>query len=226
MDSTEKKIRLMLVDDQRIFLEGLAYVIESRAEDITIVGQALDGREAIALVDETKPDIILMDVRMPNLDGVKATKIIHEKYPHIKIVMFTTFQDDDYVKKALSYGAIGYLLKNRPPMELIHSLHAVVSGIMQIDPEVAVKLIDRGVNKPIYEQEMLSQYRSLTLREKDTLNLLLQAYDNKEIAEQLNIQEQSVRNYIHNIYSKMGFSNRYEIIKVMDILKFFIESGF
>ncbi|MFA7066168.1 MAG: response regulator transcription factor, partial [Dysgonamonadaceae bacterium] len=108
----------MLVDDQAIFLEGLAYVLESRANDISIVARALNGEEAVELAGIHQPEIILMDVRMPKMDGVESTRIIHLKYPAIKIVMFTTFQDDDYVKKALSYGAIGYLLKNRPPAEL------------------------------------------------------------------------------------------------------------
>jgi len=215
----------MLVDDQRIFLEGLIYVIESRASDIMIVAQALNGLEAIEMAEKNNPDIILMDVRMPVMDGVESAREILKRQPEMKIVMFTTFQDDEYVKKALSYGAIGYLLKNRPPMELIHSLYAVRSGIMQLDPDVAKALISSQIHKPTYSEDTLKRYRSLTLREKDTLNLLLQALDNKQIAEQLNIQEQSVRNYIHMIYSKLGISNRFEIIKIMDVLKYFINSG-
>ena len=219
MDGQTNMIRLMLVDDQAIFLEGLAYVLESRANDISIVARALNGEEAVELAGIHQPEIILMDVRMPKMDGVESTRIIHLKYPAIKIVMFTTFQDDDYVKKALSYGAIGYLLKNRPPAELIQSLYAVRSGILQIDPDVAKSLIQSQIRKPPYSEEMLKCYQSLTLREKDTLQLLLQGMDNKQIAEHLNIQEQSVRNYTHIIYSKLGISNRMEIIQLMDTLK-------
>lgn len=218
-------MRLMLVDDQKIFLEGLAYVIESRADNISVVAQALDGQQAVELVDVHHPDIILMDVRMPNLDGVQAAKIIHEKYPDIKIVMFTTFKDDEYVQKALSYGAIGYLLKNRPPMELIHSLYAVQSGILQLDPDVAAALIVKEQKVPQYSEETLKRYQSLTKREKDTLVLLIKAYSNKDIANELHIQEQSVRNYIHIIYEKLGVSNRTEIFQLMDSLNYFINAG-
>lgn len=215
----------MLVDDQKIFLEGLAYVIESRAEDISIVAQALDGKQAVTLAGEHLPDIILMDVRMPNMDGVQATRIIHEEHPEIKIVMFTTFKDDDYVKQALRCGSVGYLLKNRPPVELINSLYAVQSGVMQIDPDVSAALIMKDIQKPKYSEETLKRYQSLTKREKDTLSLLIKAYSNKDIAEHLNIQEQSVRNYIHVIYAKLGVSNRTEIFRIMESLKYFIDSG-
>jgi len=225
MNQEPDPIRLMLVDDQKIFLEGLAYVIESRASGISIVAQALDGKEAVELAGKHLPDIILMDVRMPVMDGVEATRLIHQQHPQIKIVMFTTFQDDDYVKKALAYGAIGYLLKNRPPLELIQSLYAVRSGILQLDPDVAAALLKDKMEKPSYSEETLRNYQSLTQREKDTLFLVLQGLDNKQIAEQMNIQEQSVRNYIHIIYAKLGISNRMEIIRIMDALKYFITTG-
>jgi DNA-binding NarL/FixJ family response regulator len=220
-----EKIRLMLVDDQKIFLEGLAYVIESRAKDISIVAQALNGVEAVELAEKRKPDIILMDVRMPVMDGVKATKIILEKFPKMKVVMFTTFKDDVYVKKALSCGAVGYLLKNRPPLELINSIYAVQSGILQLDPKVSESLIQKTRQKPEYDDETLQNYQLLTKREKETLQLLIEANSNIDIVEKLNIQEQSVRNYIHNIYSKFNVSNRTEIFKIMDALKYFIENN-
>jgi DNA-binding NarL/FixJ family response regulator len=140
--------------------------------------------------------------------------------------MFTTFKDDEYVKKALSYGAIGYLLKNRPPLELINSLYAVQSGVMQLDPDAAASLIINHSQKPSYSEDTLKRYKSLTSREKETLALLLKAYSNKDIADQLNIQEQSVRNYIHLIYSKLGVSNRTEIFRIMESLKYFVDSGF
>jgi DNA-binding NarL/FixJ family response regulator len=225
-NSENRSIKLMLVDDQKIFLEGLAYVIESRAEDISVVSQALDGQEAVEKAELFRPDIILMDVRMPKMDGVQAARIIHERFPEIKIVMFTTFKDDEYVKKALSYGAIGYLLKNRPPLELINSLYAVQSGVMQLDPDAAASLIINHSQKPSYSEDTLKRYKSLTSREKETLALLLKAYSNKDIADQLNIQEQSVRNYIHLIYSKLGVSNRTEIFRIMESLKYFVDSGF
>ncbi len=214
-------IRIILVDDQKIFAEGLKYVLESRASDIEVVGIGLNGREAVELAVRENPDIILMDVRMPEMDGVHATAEIKKRDLDAKIVMFTTFDDDEYVEAALRNGAIGYLLKNRPPMELIYSLRALQKGIMQLDPTVAEHLFNKDLRPATHsEEEVARQIDSLTRREKEVLHLLAQAFDNKQIAHRMNVAEQTARNYIHAIYSKLGISNRAEIVRILSKIGF------
>lgn len=137
----DEKIRVLIVDDQRMFAESIKYIIESRASDIEIVGVASDGQEAVRLTATADPQIIFMDVRMPVMGGVEATKVIHARYPDVRIIILSTFDDDGYVQDSLKYGAVGYLLKNMPPVELISAIRAVRGGIMSIDPAVSRALI-------------------------------------------------------------------------------------
>lgn len=217
------RTRLLLVDDQQLFLDGLTYVLESRASDIEVVGTAVNGAEAVAGARELVPDLILMDVRMPEMDGVEATRIIHNALPRIRIVMLTTFADDEYVKAALAHGAIGYLLKNRPPIELISSIRAVRAGIMQLDPNVSRVLLNRTKSNGDRDEEIAAAIRTLTRREKEVLHLMVQAFDNQQIADTLHVAEQTVRNYISTIYSKLGMSNRMDIIRIMKKLSFYLD---
>jgi DNA-binding NarL/FixJ family response regulator len=219
----ERQIRVLIVDDQQIFLEGLEYVLRARAPDIDIVGTALSGEEAVEAVRKLRPDIVLMDVRMPDMDGVEATRLIHHEHPETKIVMLTTFGDDQYVQSALGGGAIGYLLKNRPPIELINSIRAVRDGIFQIDPTVAARLFKRDVADMPVREEIPKVLRSFTRREKEVLSLVLMGMDNRQIAAQLNISEQTTRNYISTIYSKLGITNRLQIVRITGKLRYYLE---
>lgn len=216
-------ITVLLADDQQLFLDGLTYVLESRASDIRVVGAATNGREAVRLTRELQPEIIIMDVRMPEMDGVEATRLIHQEFPDIRIVMLTTFHDDEYVHNALAHGAIGYLLKNRPPIELISSIRAVKSGILQIDPSVSDVLINREQYSDERDEEIATAIRTLTPREKEVLHLMIQAFDNRQIAETLHVAEQTVRNYISTIYSKLGVSNRMDILRIMKKVSFYLD---
>jgi DNA-binding NarL/FixJ family response regulator len=213
-------IRVLLVDDQRVFLEGLKFVLEARASDMTVVGLAADGREAISLAESTRPDIVLMDVRMPVMNGVDAAEVIARRLPETRIVMFTTFDDDEYVKAAMNHGAIGYLLKNRPPIELINSLRAVKDGIIQIDPMVARKLLHTDRAGDTESARIVEGIRTLTGREREVLHLIAQALDNRQIAEHLNVAEQTARNYVSNIYSKLGTTHRMEVMKILNEIDF------
>jgi len=159
-----------------------------------------------------------MDVRMPVMNGVDATKAILEQNSKQKIVMFTTFDDDEYVKAAIRCGAIGYLLKNRPPMELINSLRAVNDGIIQIDPMVAEKLLHTESRDDATSAAVEQALKSLTDRERQVLHLIAQALDNRQIADHLNVAEQTARNYVSNIYAKLGTSHRMEIVKILSRL--------
>lgn len=216
-------IRVLIADDQRLFVDGLRYILEARASDITVVGTASNGAEAIRLVTELLPDLVLMDVRMPELDGVEATRTIHREHPDVSILMLTTFPDDEYVQAAIGCGAVGYLLKNRPIAELITSIRAVQSGIMQIDPSVAAAFFHKPDDTWSSSDEVESLVETLTRREKEVLYLMLQAHDNTQIAQSLDVAIQTVRNYISAIYGKLHVSNRMELVKIMKRLRFYLD---
>jgi RNA polymerase sigma factor (sigma-70 family) len=196
-------------------------MLETMTEDIKVAAIASDGEEAIKMVETTAPDLILMDVRMPVMDGVEATKIIHQKHPDIKIIMLTTFLDDTYVETALQYGAYGYVLKNIKSKELIASLRAIYGGSVLFSPAILEKLIrrlDSSQNKTEQESEQDNEYQEvigrLGNREKDILKLVAKGYSNKEIADTLFISEPTVRNYISSIYAKVGSKNRFRVISI------------
>lgn len=214
----DNRIRLLLVDDQVLFAESLKTVIELKAEDIQVVGIATGGEEAIALTDREHPHIILMDVRMPGMDGVEATKRIHEQHPQVIIMMLTTFDDDEYIYEAFNYGATGYLLKDIPIVELMTSLRAVKEGSVLISPRVATKLvknapaIHRSSDLP-REDVKPSWIDSLGKREKEILVYIAKGYDNPHIARDLYISEQTVKNYVSGIYVKLGEHNRMKVMQ-------------
>jgi len=208
-----KKIKLLLADDQKLFAESLQAVLKIRAEDIEIVGIAKNGYEAVELCGQTRPDIVLMDIRMPKLDGVESTKIIREKYPSIRVLILTTFDDDKYVVEALRLGAIGYLLKDMSPMELIHAVRTVHEGGVLISSQVAGKLVKKIAQTPEEKENSEEDPRpdwldELSDKEKEILALLAQGYDNKEIAKRIYAAEQTVKNYVSIIYSKLGVKDR------------------
>jgi DNA-binding NarL/FixJ family response regulator len=208
-------IRVMIVEDQILFLESLKVVLETRADDIQVVQTAHDGLQAVEQVQVSQPDVILMDVRMPKLDGVAATRQIHSLYPQIQIVMLTTYDDDDYVREALHHGAVGYILKSIPPNELIASIRAINHGNVLIDPEIASRLVERmyggSENKDPGapgESDVTEWYDQLSRREREILGLIAKGLDNRKIAETLFLAEQTVKNHISIIYSKLGVHDR------------------
>lgn len=214
-----EQITLLLVDDQQLFVENLQIVIESRNEDMKVLGIAFDGGEAVSKAESLEPSIILMDVRMPRMDGVEATRIIHQRQPEIRIVMLTTFEDDDYVYQALRHGAVGYLLKNIPPTELFSSIRAVRDGAVLVSPSVANKLLRLDVREEPASshekmQELKMRMESLTPKESEILRLISLAHDNREIAKKLFIAEQTAKNHISVIYSKLGVTKRMQLMKL------------
>jgi DNA-binding NarL/FixJ family response regulator len=224
-----EQIKVLLVDDQRLFVESLRTVIETRATDITVVGVAYNGAEAIECVAKELPDVVLMDVRMPVMNGVESTRLIKEQYPDIKVLMVTTFDDDQYVIDALRLGAVGYLLKDMPPAELITAVRAVYEGGVLISPTVAAKMVEKLTSPVGTEKEMTDQHdagtgsyagiNELNGREKKIIQLMAQGYDNKEIARELYVAEQTVKNYVSIIYSKLGVRDRVQVSRLV------IESG-
>lgn len=207
-------IRVLIADDQKLFAESLHYVIEARAPDIHVVGVVNDGNEAIVTTRELEPDLVLMDVRMPSVDGVMATQAIHASLPAVRILMLSTFQDDGYVRKAVAAGAVGYLLKNIAPEEVITAIRAVKGGLVQMSPGVA-KALTRGETLPSDESYQALLIDPLTRREREVLLLIERSLENRKIAEFLNVTEQTAKNYIHNIYGKLGVNNRMQLMQLL-----------
>ncbi|HET6485027.1 MAG TPA: response regulator transcription factor [Spirochaetia bacterium] len=218
------KIRVLIVDDQKLFVSSLTIVLRGHGKgNIEVVGAAYDGAEAQELVAQTNPDIVLMDVRMPRMDGVKATRLIRERFPAVKIVILTTFDDDDYVFQALQNGAVGYILKNIESEELVTAIKAVHNGQFLVSDAVGRKLINhvdlsevqRAVS-PEWESEvraLLAAFPVLTTREAEVLHLIARNWDNQEISERLYIAGQTVKNYTSRIYAKLGVSDRLHVIQ-------------
>ena len=206
-------IRILIVDDQILFSESLKTVLEAAGEAYKVVGLAENGREAVDAVDELKPDLVLMDVRMPVMDGVAATRILKSKHPALKILMLTTFEDDEYVREALRYGVSGYLLKSIPTVELLASLRAALSGALQLDPRVIQALVGQG-SATVAEDAPPGWYDELTRKERQVLGLMVGGFHNDEIAERVCMAPQTVRNYISRIYDKLGTSDRVAAVRM------------
>ena len=224
-----EKLKIVLADDQSLFVESLRTFLNNYAEDMNVVGIARNGKEAVDMAAALKPDIILMDIRMPVMDGVEAVRQIKPNFPDIKIIMLSTYKEDALVSSALIAGASGYLLKDISPTELIAAIRALKSGILQISPEVAQNLVQAQYNsekrKPLLkpsapdakaetEKEPFKWLEELTNREREIFTLIATGYDNDQIAAKLNLAEQTVRNQVSTIYSKLGVKDRFEIIRL------------
>ena len=210
-------IKVLIADDQGLIRESLSIVLNME-DQLTVVGLAEDGKEAVQFCENLSPDVVLMDIKMPNMDGVSATKLIKEKWPHIKVIILTSYQDVDYVVSALANGAEGYLLKSLHPRSLASSIRLVHSGGTLITKEMAASLIssnphkeeDLSVVKNETMQQNLIQHYGLSEREVEVLKLLAQGLRNNEISERLFLSVGTVKNYISNIYVKLEVKGRRE----------------
>ena len=199
-----KRIRIMLVDDHTVVRSGLGAVLAA-SDDMDLVGEAGDGEEAIRLCERSTPDVILMDLLMPKMDGVEATKVIHERWPHVCIVALTSFKEKEYVEGVLKAGATSYLLKNVSADELLTAVRRAVSGQPSLSPEAAQILIQR-VNEP------LQPGSDITDRERDILALMVEGKSNNDIAARLFVSQSTVKFHVSNILSKLGVSSRTEAV--------------
>lgn len=200
------KIRLLLVDDQLIVRLGLKSLLETKP-DLEVVGEAENGQQAMNQVAALQPDVILMDVRMPVMDGVAATRLIHQQFSQIKVLVLTTFDDDEYVSQAIRVGASGYLLKDTHSDDLAAAIRAVYKGFTQMGPGLMEKAIAPAPAIPM-PIELPPQLTKLTAREREVLSLVAAGASNREIAEALYISERTVKNHITHILSQLNVRDR------------------
>ncbi|NJK48717.1 response regulator transcription factor [Candidatus Gracilibacteria bacterium] len=197
-------IRLLIVDDQPLFRQGLASLL-ALEPDLDVVGQASDGQAAIALSSQLQPDVILMDVRMPICDGVMATQEIHQRFPWIRILVLTTFDEDEYIWKSLQAGALGYLLKSTPAPQLATAIRTLYQGHCQLGPTIAPKVIAQ-LNAPMTFKS--SEQYNFTEREREILVQLAMGKSNREIAQTLHLTEGTVKNYVSQVLNRLGMRDR------------------
>ncbi len=196
-------IRLLLVDDQSIVREGLSSLLQTQ-QDLEIVGEAENGQVAVEQAIALQPDVILMDIRMPVMDGVAAIKILKQQAPGIKILVLTTFDDDRYVTQAIAHGARGYLLKDTPSVELAQAIRAVNKGYSQMGPGILAK----AINHEPGSQALPPELQQLTVREKEVLQLIATGHNNQEIATKLYISERTVKNHVNSILRSLNLRDR------------------
>jgi DNA-binding NarL/FixJ family response regulator len=199
-------VNIMIVDDQTLFRDGLKTVLDLE-KNVSVITTAANGKEALLSLNlSSLPDLVLLDIRMPEMDGVETVKHIKQTYPEIKVLMLTTFNDEEYVIEALANGANGYVLKDIEIDKLVEAIDDAINGKMVLPPSVAAKLAE-GLNK-VVPQKTSPALAELSEREKEIAIMLTQGFSNKQIAMALFISEGTVRNYISTIYSKIGVNDR------------------
>jgi DNA-binding NarL/FixJ family response regulator len=205
-------ISILIVDDQTIIRHGLQSLLEIQP-DLTVVGDAENGQEALeaiaALQENNQPlDVVLLDMRMPIMDGVATTKQITQRFPNLKVLILTTFDDDEYVSQAMNYGAKGYLLKDSPPEDLAMAIRAVSRGNTHLGPGLFEKILHKSSPTENLIPAIPSQLAELSPREREVLDLIANGANNREIASQLFISSKTVKNHVTSILSKLNLRDR------------------
>ena len=198
-------MKVLICDDRAIVRDGLELLFKLE-NDISVVGVAQDGAEAIELVTKSSPDLVLMDLKMPGINGVKATRRICMELPSVKVLVLTTFDNDEWVFDAIRAGALGYLLKDRRREKVVEAIWGTMAGKSFIDPNVAGKILDQVASKKELPQTIITD--KLTDREVDALRLIAHGRSNTDIADRLHLSEGTVRNQVSSIFSKLEISNR------------------
>jgi DNA-binding NarL/FixJ family response regulator len=199
-------INILVVDDQDLFRQGLATLLNLE-DDLQVVGQASNGQEAITLAGQLQPNVILMDVRMPICNGVEATQHINEHYPWIRILVLTTFDEDEYIWQSLQAGALGYLLKSTPSEQLATAIRSLQQGYSQLGPTIAPKVFAQ-INPPMASNNELANLAELSQRERNILLLIGRGFSNREIATHLHLSEGTVKNHVSQVLSKLQLRDR------------------
>jgi len=211
-------IRILLVDDQNLICEGLKAML-SLEDDLEIIGIADNGEKAVKIVSTLQPDVVLMDMRMPVMDGKEATAIITKNYPNTKVIVLTTFDDDEYISDAISAGAKGYLLKDMPLEELVQAIKFVYRGYTQLGPGMLEKLLTNNSNKNQSIESNSHELSELTPRERDVLHLIAKGFTNREIAGELYITEGTVKTHVTHLLTRLNLRNRAQIAIFASSLK-------
>lgn len=208
------KIKVMIVDDQPILSEGVKSVL-STSDALEVIGVAEDGRDALDKMENNVPDVVLLDIRMPNMNGVVATGEIKKKYPSVKVLILTTFDDSDYILSALNNGACGYLLKDIGGAALIDAVKNAYAGDTILPAKIAKKISDAAKNVSADRELRLKKAFGFSERETEIAVMLYEGFNNRQIASALNLSEGTSRNYISAIYVKLGCDNRADAIRKM-----------
>jgi DNA-binding NarL/FixJ family response regulator len=206
-----KPVRVLVVDDDKLMRAGLRAVLSSD-EGIEVVGEAADGRAAIESAGRLEPDVVLMDVRMPEMDGITATREVLASSPEVRVVIVTTFEEDDYVFGALAAGASGFLLKRTGPEELIEAIKTVADGEALLSPSVTRRVIERMAREPNLAEPDIESLEELTGREREVLELMARGCTNAEIGERLVIEESTVKTHVKRILMKLGLRDRVQAV--------------
>ncbi|HEU0170923.1 MAG TPA: response regulator transcription factor [Acidimicrobiales bacterium] len=204
-------IRVVIADDDDLMRAGLVELLTADP-DIEITGQAANGREAVERACRLAPDVVLMDVRMPDVDGIAATRELARAAPHAKVLILTTFEQDDYIFGALRAGASGFLLKRTRPEELIAAVHAVAAGDSLLSPSVTRRVIDRMAQQPTPELADQARLDGLTPREREVLVLIARGLSNREIAGVLVVEESTIRTHVKRILMKLHLRDRVQAV--------------
>jgi RNA polymerase sigma factor (sigma-70 family) len=208
---SEPRVRVLIVDDDQLMRAGLRGVLSSDAA-VEVVGEADDGSEAVYRTRLLQPDVVLMDVRMPDLDGISATREALSVSPDVKVIILTTFEQDDYIFGALRAGASGFLLKRTGPEELIAAIHTVAAGDSLLSPSVTRKVIDRMAEQPAPDASTAERLEELTPREREVLELVARGLSNGEIAEAFVIEESTVKTHVKRILRKLRLRDRVQAV--------------
>lgn len=198
-------IKILICDDQDLVCEGLRAIF-STVPDIEVVGTASDGAQALEMIPHVSPDIILMDLKMPGMNGIIATREINARYPDVHVLVLTTYDADEWVFDAIRSGAAGYLLKDTPREHLVEAIKGTIQGKTHVDPDVAGKLFTRLAQSPCESDSTIAA--DLSQREREVLTLLGRGLSNAEIAARLYLSEGTVRNYVSSIFVKLGVTDR------------------
>ena len=226
-----KRTRVLLVDDQKLFVDSLRLVLDSRSNDLEVIGVAYDGITALQMASELLPDLVVLDVRMPEMDGVETIKLLKMQNPSLRVLMLTTFDDDEQVTQALRLGAVGYLLKDMSPDDLIQAMQTASSESVQLSASVIQKLVEQKIGESLLptpsrkESPINDTIGKITPREEDILHLIADGYNNNEIAEKLKIAVQTVKNRVSEMYFKFDVHDRLQLMRKAKILGYGKESG-
>jgi len=206
------RLRILIVDDQALVRAGFRMILEAEP-DFEVVGEAADGREAVDDVQRLRPDVVLMDVRMPGVDGIAATRRLLDRNTAAKVLMLTTFDMDEYVYEALRAGASGFLLKDVPPEQLVAGIRAVASGDALLAPSVTRRMIEEYVRRPPdAARTPPPALADLTAREREVLELMARGRSNAEIADEFVVSETTVKTHVAHVLSKLGLRDRVQAV--------------